>query len=168
MLSVTGSRELQAATLALKAADRGLRSEINRATVQTMNPVWRTEVAAKARTAMDTRMLVVGARIKGGNPPAAVAANSTRGISGSKRYTPGRNWQGWEFGVENPNAFSRYTRKSKNGGTHSVERRTMRHLPRRTRKGRVIYPAFAEVAPRMVSLWVQLIVKKYHDAAEGK
>ena len=27
-------------------------------------------------------------------------------------------------------------------------------------------PAFAEIGPRMVSLWVQLIVKTYHDAAE--
>lgn len=40
--------------------------------------------------------------------------------------------------------------------------------PRREPKGRVVYPAFADIAPRMVSLWVQIVVKSYHDAAEGK
>jgi len=44
----------------------------------------------------------------------------------------------------------------------------MRGLPSRTPKGRVVYQAFADVAPRIVSLWVQLVVKKYNDAAERK
>jgi len=49
-----------------------------------------------------------------------------------------------------------------------VERRTMRGLPTRTPKGRVVYQAFADLAPRMVSLWVQIVVKKYAEAAEGR
>jgi len=167
VISVRDSRELQAATLALKAADKGLRTEINRATVKTIGPVWKSVVEANASRPMDMRMLAVGARVKGGNPAVAMAANSSRAIGRTKRLKPSKDYAGYEFGADRA-AFSRYTRRSKKGGSHTVERRTMRHLPPRTRKGRVVYPAMADVAPRLTSLWVQLIVKKYNDAAEGK
>jgi len=168
VLSVKDQRELQATVLALKAADKALRSDINRATVDVGNRIWQPVVAALATTHMDTKMLAVGARVKGGNPPVAMAANSRRPVGSDKRLVPATQWQGWEFGAVNRNAYSRYTRKSKGGGTHTVERRTMRGMPPRTPKGRVVYAAFADVAPRMVSLWVHLVVKKYNDAAERK
>ena len=168
MISVQDSRELQAAVLAMKAADRGLRTEINRATVATIGPVWKQVVQANATRPMDARVLAVGVRVKAGNPPVAMAANSKRAVGRSKRLVPADRFRGYEFGVGNPNAFSRYTRRSRNGGTHQVERRTMRHLPRFTKTGRVVYPAFADIGPRVVSLWVQLIVEKYNNAAEGK
>lgn len=168
MLSVKDHRELQATVLALKAADKTLRTDINRATVEVGNKIWQPIVAAHATTHMDTKVLAVGARVKGGNPPVAMAANSRRPVGSDKRLVPATRWQGWEFGAVNRNAYSKYTRKSKGGGTHPVERRTMTGMPARTPKGRVVYAAFADMAPRMVSLWVQLVVKKYNDAAERK
>ena len=109
---------------------------------------------------------VLSARLN--KSPAAMAAQSTRGIGDGKRVVPRRDYAGWEFGA-NRMAYSRYERKNRTKpGYHTVTRRTMMHLPRRTPEGRAVYPAFAEVAPRMVSLWVQLIVKSYYDAAEGK
>lgn len=164
MISVNDSRELQAAVLAMKAADRELRNDINRATVRVMGPVWKQVVGANATRHADMQMIAVGARVKGGNPPVAMAANSSRMVG---RQRPRDAWAGYEFGA-NRNAYSKYTRKSPKGTVHQVERRTMRHLPSRTRRGRVAHPAFADIAPRLVSLWVQLIVKKYSDAAEGK
>jgi hypothetical protein len=166
VLSVGDFRELKAASLAMKAADKALRTDINRATVQVGNAIWRPLVAVHATKAMDTRVLAVGARVKGGNPPVAMAANSRRAIGG--RLVPAKAYAAWEFGAAHRNAYSKYTRKSKNGRTHSVSRRTMTGLPPRTPKGRVVWPAFAEAAPRVVSLWVQMIVKKYYDASEGK
>lgn len=172
MLSVNdGSlRELHAAVLALKAADRDLRRDIAKATRDTMNPVWRSLVQGNAAgaDAMTSRMLGTGVRIAAGNPPVAKAAQSTRKVGRGGTLTPSEDYGPWEFGAPNRNAFSTYTRRSPKGRTHQVKRRTMRQLPRRHQEGRVVYPAFAEIAPRMVSLWVQLIVKKYHDAAEGK
>lgn len=167
MLSVRDSKELQAATLALKSAGRGLRSEINRATTATMGPVWKALVQAHATRPMDARVLAPGARIKAGNPPAAVAAGSRRGLGKTRRLVPATDWQAFEFGADR-NATSTYQRRSKNGGTHQVTRRTRRGLPRRIRTGRVVYPAFADWAPRATSLWLQIIVKKYADAAEGR
>lgn len=164
MLKVGDAPELRAAVLALKGVDRDVRSRINKATTGTMGPEWKALVAERARTPWDQRILVPGSRIAAGNPPTAVAANSRRKIG---RMVPAEVWKGYEFGA-NRNAYSRYQRRSPKGKVHTVERRTMRHLPPVTRTGRVVYPAFAEIAPRMVSLWVQLIVKTVHDAAEGK
>ncbi|MBX9243413.1 hypothetical protein ICW40_01155 [Actinotalea ferrariae] len=165
MLSVRESRELQAATLALKAADRELRNDINRSTTQTIGPVWKSVVAQHATGQMDARVLAQGARVKAGNPPTAVAATSRRKLRGG--LVPVASWHAWEFGADR-NAVTTYQRRSKTGGTHKVTRHTRRQLPPRIRTGRVIFPAFADVAPRAVSLWVQLIVRKYADAAEGK
>lgn len=170
MLSVGDDRKLQAAVLAMKAADRDLRKDINQATRQTMNPVWKSLVQANlgGTSVMSERVLNKGVRIAGGNPPRAHAANSKRGVGDGKRIIPAVDYAGWEFGADR-NAYSRYERKNRTRtGYHVVERRTMRHLPPRTRQGRTVYPAFADIGPRMVSLWVQLIVKTYHDAAEGK
>lgn len=168
MLSTRGSDELRAAAIALKGVDRELRSKINRATAQQGNDIWRGEVARKVRRPLDEQILGKGARVAGGNPPMAVAANSRRAIGKDRRLIPADRWPGYEFGTDNRNDYSRYQRKSKNGGTHTVERRTMRHLPPRYRKGRVLWPAFAESAPRVASLWVKVIVKSVMDAAEGK
>jgi hypothetical protein len=41
-------------------------------------------------------------------------------------------------------------------------------MPAAKRSGRIVYPAFAAVMPRMVSLWVSLIARKFYDAFEGK
>lgn len=163
-------REIRAAVLAFKSADRDLKREINKATRDTMNPVWRSLVTANTSgtDAMTSRMLTGGVRIAAGNPPIAKAAQSTRKVGKRKDLTPASDYGPWEFGVPNRNAVSVYERRSSRGKVHQVRRRTMRGLPRRHQEGRVVYPAFAEIAPRMVSLWVQLIVRKYHDAAERK
>ena len=170
MLRVGDHEELQAAVLAMKAADRDLKRRINQATREKMNPVWRDLVKGNlfGDSVMAGKVLGAGVRIKAGNPPQAMAAQSARGVGDGKRVIPREHYAGWEFGV-NRMAYSHYERRNRTRpGTHAVERRTMTGMPRRQPKGRVVYPAFAEIAPRMVSLWVQIIVKSYADAAEGK
>lgn len=171
LLSVEADDSLKAAVLAFKAADKGLRKRINDATRDTMNPVWRSLVTANlgGTRAPTSAVLSGGVRIAAGNPPVAKAAQSTRNVGHGGTLVPARQYAAWEFGVGNKEAYSRYTRKNrKGGGTHQVARRTMRGLPPRRREGWVVYPAFGEIGPRLVSLWVQLIVKVYSDAAEGK
>lgn len=166
MLRTGDHRELQAAVLALKGVEAPVRSRINKAVTSTMGPEWKSLVEVHATRHMDTRILAAGARVAAGNPPSAVAANSRRKVG---RLVPSENWPAFEFGAANREAYSRYTRKNrKSGGSHSVERRAMRGLPPRARKGRVVYPAFAEWAPRAVRLTLQIIVKTVYDAAEGK
>lgn len=165
MLSVYDSRELQAVTLAMKTADRDLRSRINRSIRQTMNPVWRAQVAAHVTRHTDTAVIAKGARIKAGNPPVALAAQSRRPLRGG--LVPVRQWPGFEFGAVH-GVKATYTRRSPKGRLHQVRRDTTRQLPPRIRAGRVAYPALADLAPRAWSLVVQLVVKVYAEAAEGR
>lgn len=165
MLSVKADARLQAAVLAMKAGDRTLRADINRATRDTIGPVWTRAVLAHADTDLDRAVIAKGARIKPGNPPAAVAATSARRLRGGLQ--PSADWQAVEFGGT-PSRVRTYTRVSPKGRRHSVTRHTMRQLPAHRKAGRVALPAFADVAPRAVSLWVQLIVKRYATALEGR
>lgn len=168
MLAVGDHRALEAAVLALKAANRDLRSRINKATRAELAPIWKQEVESQlmGRDHLTTRLLA-GVRVQAGNPPRAMAAQSVRPI-GRKALVPSRDYFIGEFGLDR-DAIATYDRKNrKGGGRHKVTRHVNRGKPARRQSGRVAYPAFAETAPRMVSLWVQTIVKLYNDAAEGK
>jgi hypothetical protein len=164
--SVNASRQLQAVVLAVRLLDKDVKREINKATRDEMNPVWKSLVELEAQSPGTHAVLVPGTRIAAGNPPSAKAATSTRKLSGGARPVDLAHL--YEFGVGDPEKFGKpYQRKNrKSGGTHTVTRRTMRQLPRRVKGGRVVYPAFAELAPRMAKLWTQLVVKKTHEAFE--
>lgn len=155
---------LRGVALALKAIDKDTRTDISRETRGTLNPVWRDAVASRARTRMDAATFGKGARIAAGNPARAVAASSRRALSGG--FTPDRDGRALEFGVDRGKE-STYRRKSKHG-THTVTRHTRRGLPARNRKGRVVYPAFAEFGPRLTSMWVQIVVRNIHKALEER
>lgn len=164
--SVNTSRQLQAVVLAFRLMDKELKRDINKATRDQLNPTWKALVELEAQGPGTHAVLVPGTRINAGNPPTAKAATSTRKLSGGARPVDLAHL--YEFGVGDPERFGKpYQRKNrKTGGTHTVTRRTMRQLPKREPKGRAIYPAFAELAPRMASLWTQLVVKKTHEAFE--
>ena len=173
MLSVLqdSQTELRAVVLAMKAADREIKRDINRRTRETMNPVWKSLVEGElaGTGTLTTRLLGSGVRIAAGNPPQAMAAQSRRAIGRRKNLKPVTDYHLAEFGVADPEAWSHYERKNrKSPGVHKVKRRASRGLPARVQNGRVVYPAFAEIAPRVVSLWVQTVVRTYYDAVERR
>src|SRR5690606_20908093 len=157
--------ELRAVVLLFKAAPRAIRNAINRDTRAALNPVWRGLVAQRARGRFDQLVIVRGARIKAGNPPAAVAATSKRALSGG--LVPGDKWYAAEFGADRGKVET-YDRRSPSGGTHTVTRHTARQLPARTKRGRVAYAALADIAPRAVSLWAHIIVRRINDDLRGE
>ena len=165
MLSVEDHRALQAAVLALKAMDRTLRSDINRETKRMLDPVWKSAVAGNATSELDRVVVVKGSRVKAGNPPIAVAASSRKALSGG--LVPQDRWPIIEFGGTY-NKVTTYQSTSPKGRKYSVTRHTARQLPARQRSGRVAYKALAQVTPRVVSLWVQMIVAKTYEAIEGR
>ena len=162
MISVRDVDELRAIVIAMSRLRRDVRNDINRATRATLAPAWQGEVKERATGPMDRRVLDAGTRLKPGNPPVLQAAQSRRGIGKSKRLKPSTEWYAWEFGADREK-YETYTRKG-----HKVTRRAQRQLPTRYRKGRVIYPAAANIIPRAAALWVQLVVRKVHEAAEGR
>lgn len=164
MLSVRDSNALRATVLVLRELERPVVKEINTRTRDTLGPLWTSLVELHAQRPIDQAVLAKGARIKPGNPPTAIAASSRRRLRGG--LVPAERFHVREFGG-NREAVKTYTRRSRRGGTHNVTRHTARQLPPRYRKGRVVWPAFAEFAPRAAALWVQTVVRTVMDQLES-
>jgi len=164
MISARGSRELRAAGLALKLAERDVRNSINRSMRSVMNTAWRGAVTERARTPLERRVLDTGVRVAPGIPPTLHAAGSKRALPGG--LVPASDWHAAEFGADRDVVTTYDRRNRRSGGTHKVTRHTRRHLPARKTTGHVVWPAVAEVAPRIAALFVQTIVRGIHEAAE--
>lgn len=157
--------------LALKAVDKPIRAQIAKETRTTMNPEWQKAVATHAGgSRMDNAALGKGARVAAGNPARLVAASSKRALrKGSNGFIPNVMGRALEFpGNVDQAKSSQYVRKFKGGDAHKVKRRTLTGYPGPKPGGRVVYPAVADVMPRFVSLWVQIIVRNIYEATEGK
>jgi hypothetical protein len=161
VVSVRDDRALQAAVLAFKVADRGLKKRVNDATRSTFNAPWKAGIAQRASTRLEQRVLVPGARVAAGNPPTFVAAASKRRLRGG--LVPDDDGFAVEFGAADK--LTTYQRRKPSGGTTSVTRHTRRQLPRRRKAGPIMQTA-GEMGHRAASLWVQLIVKTYYEAAD--
>lgn len=164
--SAATNRTLTAAALALKLVPREVRNDINRTTRSILSPEWIKAVAKRtdAMPEIDQRVLGKGTRVRPGNPTTLLASTSTKPLSGG--LVPNEFSRGFEFGTDKREKESTYTRTSPRGNTHQVTRRTTRHLPNRVRAGRAVFPAVAEIMPRLTSLWVQIVVRKIHEAHE--
>jgi len=163
--SVHSLAEFKGAALALKAAPREIRNDINRTVRAEGSDWWKQAIAARATSKMDKLVLAKGARIQPGNPARAVAASSRRPLADG--LVPDTDARAWEFGTTQPEHQDSYTRRSR-GGTHKVTRHVKRQLPRATNRGRVVYPAWADTAPRLVAMWTQVIVRKLYESIDRK
>lgn len=155
-------RELRAVALALKLMDKDIKRDISRSIRETLNPIWKGEIAARMVTKMD-RLMFSGARIAPGNPARAMVGTSRRALHPGG-LTPAEGVRAYEFGA--PSRIPHETTYEREG--HQVTRHTKRQIPKATKDGRVAYPAWASTGPRLVSLWVSIIVRIIHEKLEGK
>lgn len=152
--------ELRGAVLAMKRADAAVRRDVAARMRDTMNPVWRSEVAGHA-SGVAGQMFTAGTRIAGGNPAQLVAAASRRKIG--RGLIPDRHWAGFEYGANRASGVRTVTSRK---GT-KYRRHVMNHLPPRG-DGRSIEPAVKAVLPRIAAFWTQSVVRAFMDAADGK
>lgn len=165
MLRVGDDSRIDAVVYGLKLVPRDVRNRINRDTRSTLKPIWQQEIQKHlAGTDTFTGRMIGKGLVSGGNPPIMRAATSRRPLRPGG-VTPDLEGYLAEFGGRDT-LYSTYRRRSRNGGTHAVKRRTKLGLPITDRTGRVVYPAAAEVAPRMASLWVQTFVRDVYQAIE--
>jgi len=156
-------RELKAVALGLKLVDRETKKAISASIRDTLNPIWKGEIEARLVTDTDRLVFGKGARIAPGNPARAMAGTSRRPV-GSGGLVPVEVARAYEFGA--PSRVRHETTYDREG--HEVTRHTKRQLPQAVKAGRVVYQAWAALGPRLVSLWVQIIVRTIHEKLEAR
>lgn len=161
-----GPRELRAAVLAMRRADKDVRTDISQRLRSVMSPEWATLLPQFLTGIPQERMLVTGARIAPGNPPQIVAAGSTRKMG--RALVPSSMWPMFEYGAggHEPRTYDR--RNLVAAGRHKVTRDTRAGLPAFRKMGRVIGPAVVRFLPRVCAFWVQSVIKAFMDAAESR
>lgn len=159
-ISAFESAELQGTILALKGMDRELAAQIRKATRTITEAEWRKELAQEATTQAEERVLVATARTSVTNQNIALksgaAAKKLEGGAAIHELT-----HSVEFGADREH---RGTSTSATGKHY--ERRTRRQFKGRQRTGYVVYPAAADIIPRIAALWVQTTVRTFHEAIE--
>jgi len=165
-ISVFNSKELQGTILAMKGMDRELAKQIRRVTKQIVQPVWQRAVAERAKTRLES--LVLGSTARAAVSDQNVSLQSaTIGRSLSGGLKPSASWHAVEFGADR-DVYETYTTTSSRGKRYDVRRRTRRQLVTRKKTGYVVFPAVAEIIPRIASLWVQTTVRTFHEQLEKR
>ena len=160
--SAASVAELKAVALGLKLVDKETKKAMSASIRSVLNPIWKSNIEARLVTKLDRATFGSGARIAPGNPARAMAGTSRRPVGDG--MVPVEMARAVEFGA--PTRASHETTYSRQG--HQVTRHTKRGLPKAVKAGRIVYPAWAELGPRLVSLWVQIIVRTIHEKLEGK
>lgn len=144
-----------------------LKSSIRKAQRAETLPIWREEVnQRKGITPLATRVYKSGITVRTGANLVLEAKGSSKKI-GSRGTKQNSLMGAAEFG-STPNNYTKYYRQSPNGQRHTVTRRTRRGLPQHRRDGYVVIPASKAAVSRIQSLTIQTVVRKLHDAAEGR
>lgn len=165
-ISVFDSKELQAVLLSIRGFDAELRKQIRQQTKGMAQPEWQKAVTERANSNMEQRVLASTARVTASDQNVTLqSARIGRSLSGGLK--PSEGYGGVEFGA-NRNVRTTYTATSTKGKSFQVTRRTRSQFRSRNRTGYVVYPAAAEMIPRLAALWAQTVVRTFNEAIERR
>lgn len=165
MLDVHENRQIQAALLSLKQADRELRKDVNKDVRGQLNPVWKEALLGRVERKLDVRIIHQGARVAVGTRQITLhAATSKRALEGG--LVPSANWAAEEMGMVRRKKT--FTATNSRGKSYKVTRMQGAQFPRRTNKGRVAFPAAAVVIKESIPIWLRTIVSHYQSFATIK
>lgn len=156
---------------AFRRLPRELKNDVRKAQRSQIGPIWKAEMD-RARGAgglvhPQRVTFAAGTRVKAGLPATLVAGGSNRKMPGGA--TPSDLARPMEFGTNRREHYTRYRRRSKNGGSHVVERRASRQIRLVRRNGYVVYPAVSQTIPRLIGVWVvDGVQKSIERALEGR
>lgn len=157
-IDVRASRELQAALLAIRSVGREIRAQIRRHTKTMAAPEWQEGLAQRAVSKLDDKVLVRTARVQVRDTNVVLRSGAVGKLKTLTKPV--------EFGADRNQVKTYQT--SRNGTRYPVTRHTARQLAWRRPKGRVVYPTAENLIPRFASLWVQTIIRTFHEALERR
>lgn len=164
-----GRARLDAARRAFRALPKTIKSDVRRAQREQLGPIWRDEMTTsvgRTRRTEQRRVFETGSRVRAGQPTYLVAGASNRRLRGGAVISDLARPQ--EFGTNRRNNLTRYNRRSRNGGTHTVTRHAARQLPPAKRSGWVVYPAVAKTVPRLIGIAVADLTDRLAAAWNGR
>lgn len=163
-ISVFNSKELQGVLVAMKSFERDLAAQIRKATKAVIAPEWTKSVRENASTRTQQRVLADTSRVAVSDQNVMLKSASVgKALSGGLK--PSDDYAAEEFGA-NRGEYTTYTATSSKGKRYTVKRRTKRQLPTRKKSGHVVFPAAAEIIPRIASLWTQTVVRTFYERFE--
>jgi len=165
-IDIYQSRELQAAVLGLRRANKTMQAEVRKQTREKLLPEWQQAVRERADTRLEQRVLADTARVKMSNQNVRLSS-ATVGRKLSGGLNPKVQAAAVAFGADRAQKTT-YEARSRKGKTFKVTRRTRAQLRPVRRDGYAVYPAAKAMIPRFASLWVQTVVRSFHDGIEGK
>jgi hypothetical protein len=164
-ISIFASKELQAVAGAMRVLDRETKKAIRKQTKDMIAPEWQRAVAENVTTRLEARVLERTARVRVSDQNVTLSSASVgRSLSGGLK--PSESFAAVEFGADDEKVT--YTATSRRGRSFQVTRNTRGQLRNRNRKGYVVYPAAADIIPRLASLWVQTVMRGTYDALEAR
>jgi hypothetical protein len=164
-ISIFDSTYVQAAVLAVRAANKELQAEIRKHTDAEITPDWQEVMLGHASTSAEVIGLAQTARVAVSNQTVRISSATVNAkfSGGLDVKTEGA---ALEFGADR-NVESTFTQRSRRGKPYKRTSRTRRQLRPVNSKGYVFYPSVASVIPRYASLWVQTCMKTIGDALDS-
>lgn len=144
----------------MEGVDTEIRSALSAHVPSIAARVWTDSTVVKYADSRMDRKALAGSRVRS-------SARSTTLFGATRPGIPGLEPQAVEFGDGNRTKET-YTRRYKGGQPHQVTRNTQAQLPRRNRKGRVVYRYGKEAIKRLMSAYAQTIARTIHETLEGK
>ncbi|WP_022899131.1 hypothetical protein [Humibacter albus] len=165
-ISTKTTEALDATVKGLQIIDKTMQQRIRQATRELATPEWKEAVNAHLQgNPLQTRVLGDTAKLNVSNQNVMLTSGaSSRRMKGGA--TPAELARNEEFGA-NRNRLTAYRRRTKHG-TQKVLRHTTHELMPLRRNGWTVYPAAADIIPRIASLWVQTFMRTVYEAFEGK
>lgn len=152
-VSVRDSRELQAAVLAIRSVPKEIAKEIRKHTKAMAQPEWQKGLASRAKSRMDDKVLVRTARVQVRDTNVVLRSGATGKLKDLTRPV--------EFGSDREQ-WNEYE-SSRKGTRFKVKRHTARQMAWRRKEGRVVYPTANDLIPRFAALWVQTVIRTFHE-----
>ncbi|WP_353708985.1 hypothetical protein ABRQ22_06690 [Cellulosimicrobium sp. ES-005] len=144
----------------MEGADARVRAALTTHVPSIAARIWTDSSALRYATTRMDRAALAGTKVRS-------SARSTTFTGATRPRIPGLDPGAVEFG-DGRHTPTTYRRRSRNGGTHQVTRNTQAQLPRRDRRGRVIFRYGREAIRRQMSAYAQTIARALHELLEGK
>ncbi|MFD0760184.1 hypothetical protein [Arthrobacter ulcerisalmonis] len=159
---------LTAAEKRFRALPKEIKNDLRRYQRSEAGPIWKQEVNSRlGANRISQRTFRTGNTVKAGSTMILRAAGSGRKLSSGAAANSSFLLYSAEYGSKNPNARTKYGRRSPKGKSHTVTRRVSRQSPQYRQGGYVINPAAKASIKRITSLSVQTITKRIHQTIDG-